>query len=162
MAKRERKIKEIEIVEPNQNEVVEPISEIEQKIEVPTVENKHEERVKEVPKEIIPIGLKKVTVIKPIRWKKVGGGTFLFKNHYIKPNQIFTAYLEEIPVQFRDLVVPLDDVISAEKSIEYDSTQNYHLEEDESGGWNIVNSSGKKLNEVPITYEIADRILNSL
>lgn len=152
MAKRERKIKNAEI-EPNQNEVAEPILE---------PEAKNEEVPLEKTEEPIQLEVKKVSIVKPIRWKKVGGGSFLLKNHYIKPNQIFTAYLEEIPVQFRDLVVPLDDIKSAEKSVEYDSAQNYHLEEDEDGGWYIVNSSGKKLNEAPITYEIADRILNSL
>ena len=46
------------------------------------------------------------------RFKKLGGGTLRFGGKIIKPGQVFTASLSEIPKSFRDLVQPLDgDVV---------------------------------------------------
>ena len=47
---------------------------------------------------------------KVIRWKKVGGGSLRFKGRIIKPNQKFKASLEQIPVAFRDVVIPLESI----------------------------------------------------
>jgi lipopolysaccharide biosynthesis glycosyltransferase len=49
---------------------------------------------------------------KPIRWKKMGNGSFLFNNCYIKKNQVFTAFSEDIPKQFRDVIIPLEEIVS--------------------------------------------------
>ena len=103
-------------------------------------------------------------VRKPIRWKKVGGGTFLWNNHFIKQNQVFLAYPEDIPKQFRDLVVPLEEIVeplAILQKVEIDNSIIYTLEE-ESGKWNIIDSQGKKLNERLLTLEEANRILKAL
>lgn len=45
-----------------------------------------------------------------IRWKKIGGGSFYFKDQVIKSGQIFTATEDEIPKGFRDVIIPLDKI----------------------------------------------------
>jgi len=42
------------------------------------------------------------------RFKKLGGGTLRFGGKIIKPGQVFTAFPNEIPKSFRDLVIALD------------------------------------------------------
>lgn len=97
---------------------------------------------------------------KPIRWKKIGNGSFIHNNRYIKPGQIFTATVEEIPTAFRDLIIPLeklpeDKLLSAKKS------SNYTLVEIEgTNTWNIVDSQGKIFNEKPMARLEAEKLLN--
>ncbi len=95
-----------------------------------------------------------------IRWKKIGNGSFIHNNRYIKPGQIFTATVEEIPTAFRDLIIPLeklpeDKLLSAKKS------SNYTLVEIEgTNTWNIVDSQGKIFNEKPMARLEAEKLLN--
>lgn len=97
---------------------------------------------------------------KPIRWKKIGNGSFILNNRYIKPGQIFTATVEEIPTAFRDLIIPLeklpeDKLLSAKKS------SNYSIVEIEgTNTWNIVDSQGKIFNEKPMARLEAEKLLN--
>jgi hypothetical protein len=99
---------------------------------------------------------------KPTRWKKIGGGTFLFNNHYIKPNQEFTAFEEEIPKQFLGLLVALDKVTPTVDPLQTRPVNvNYKLEET-TDGWNIVDLNGKKFNEGLLTKENAEKILKIL
>jgi hypothetical protein len=98
---------------------------------------------------------------KPIRWKKIGNGTFLFKNHFIKPNQIFIALEDEIPKQFRDLIVPVDKIPEPVLQ-EKDVRENYQLEQLGDGKYNIVDLQGKKLNESALTITEAKNILKVL
>jgi hypothetical protein len=95
---------------------------------------------------------------KPIRWKKVGGGSFSLNNRFIKPGQIFLAFPEEIPVQFRDLVIPLEEKSLPVNIEEIKKKSSYKLEE-KSDGWDILDSFGKVLNEKPMEKEVAERIL---
>lgn len=97
---------------------------------------------------------------KPIRWKKIGNGSFILNNRYIKPGQTFMATVEEIPKAFRDVVVPVeglpeDKLLSAKKS------SNYTLVEIEgTNTWNIVDSQGKIFNEKPMARLEAEKLLN--
>lgn len=44
------------------------------------------------------------------RWRKVGGGSLRLKSgRIIKPNQVFTAALEDIPAGVDDLLVPVNE-----------------------------------------------------
>lgn len=45
---------------------------------------------------------------KKIRYQKLGGGSLRMLNRIIKPNQIFSAYPEEIPEAFNRWIKPLD------------------------------------------------------
>ncbi|HUU87154.1 MAG TPA: hypothetical protein VMX17_05300 [Candidatus Glassbacteria bacterium] len=42
------------------------------------------------------------------RFRKIGGGSLRFKNRIIKPNQMFKAFPDDIPVAFRDTVISVD------------------------------------------------------
>lgn len=97
-----------------------------------------------------------------IRWKKIGNGSFILNNRYIKPGQTFTATVEEIPTAFRDLIIPLeklpeDQLLSVKKS------SNYSIVEIEgTNTWNIVDGQGKVLNEKPMVRIEAEKLLNAL
>ena len=55
-------------------------------------------------------------MVEKTRWKKVGGGSLRLGNRIIKPGEIFTAYKDDIPKGFRDLVIALDtNVVWEEK-----------------------------------------------
>jgi hypothetical protein len=95
-----------------------------------------------------------------IRWKKVGGGAFVLNNRYIKPGQVFTAFIDDIPAQFRDVIIPLDETSEIDPLVQHVPSL-YTLEEAE-GGWNILDSFGKVLNEKILTKDIAERILKTL
>lgn len=97
---------------------------------------------------------------KPIRWKKIGSGGFLFKNHHIKPGQIFTATVEEIPLAFRDVIVPIEDVPTDKLLVNPETLYKKELIEG-TNTYNIVSSTGKILNENPVTLEEAEKLLKA-
>jgi hypothetical protein len=154
MATRVRKKTASDSIEetPDQLEVM--VS-LEPKVELP---EEVEEELKELQEEPIAEEVPKPTVI---RWKKVGNGSFLFNNRYIKPGQVFTATVEEIPTAFRDLIVPVDklpdDPFKKPKKV-----VNYSLSQTEDGKWNIVDKLGKVFNDSPMELNEAEKVLNVL
>ena len=154
MATRVRKKTASDSIEetPDQLEVMVPL---EPKVELP---EEVEEELKELQEEPIAEEVPKPTVI---RWKKVGHGSFLFNNRYIKPGQVFTATVEEIPTAFRDLIVPVDklpdDPFKKPKKV-----VNYSLSQTEDGKWNIVDKLGKVFNDSPMELNEAEKVLNVL
>lgn len=154
MATRVRKKTASDSIEetPDQLEVMVPL---EPKVELP---EEVEEKLKELQEEPIAEEVPKPTVI---RWKKVGNGSFLFNNRYIKPGQVFTATVEEIPTAFRDLIVPVDklpdDPFKKPKKV-----VNYSLSQTEDGKWNIVDKLGKVFNDSPMELNEAEKVLNVL
>lgn len=98
---------------------------------------------------------------KPIHWKKIGSGGFLFNNRYIKPGQIFTATVEEIPLAFRDVIVPTEDVPTDKLLVNPETLYKKELIEG-TNTYNIVSSTGKILNENPVTLEEAEKLLKAL
>lgn len=154
MATRVRKKTASDSIEetPDQLEVMVPL---EPKVELP---EEVEEELKKLQEEPIAEEVPKPTVI---RWKKVGNGSFLFNNRYIKPGQVFTATVEEIPTAFRDLIVPVDklpdDPFKKPKKV-----VNYSLSQTEDGKWNIVDKLGKVFNDSPMELNEAEKVLNVL
>lgn len=98
---------------------------------------------------------------KPIRWKKIGSGGFLFNNRYIKPGQTFTATVEEIPLAFRDVIVPVDK-LPEDPFTKLKKVSNYTLMQTEEGLWNIVDKQGKIFNDAPMEKNEAEKVLNVL
>lgn len=98
--------------------------------------------------------------------KKLTGGNFYIGNRIIKPNEIFRARLEEIPALFRDQLICLDveqiatDQAAVEAVIE-NSKPVLELQEVE-GGWNVVNATGKVINQNPLTLEDAETLKKAL
>ncbi len=117
---------------------------------------------------VIPEEKKPVKIVpkeeKLIRWKKIGRGSFLFNNRYIKSNQVFYAKESQIPKAFRDVIIPMEkpeepvDVLTTVKS-----DSEYTLQEAiEAGLWNIVDKHGKKINERPMVHNEAIALINVL
>jgi hypothetical protein len=107
-------------------------------------------------------------VAKQVRCQKLGGGSFQLGNRIIKPNQIFLAYPEEIPEAFRDSIIFLEKV--PEKPTQQNPTQpanvakhTYSLKaSQEEGLFDIVDESGKKINENSLEEDIATELVNDL
>ena len=51
-----------------------------------------------------------MTESKAIKWRKIGGGSLRWNGKIIKPNEIFRARPEEVPLSFRKYLVALEDV----------------------------------------------------
>lgn len=139
-------------------QVEEPLEEI-TPIE-PKVELLEEPALEVYPKQEEPI-VEEIMKPVPIRWKKIGNGSFMFNNRYIKPGQVFKATVEEIPAAFRDLIVPVDklpeDPFTKPKKV-----SNYTLMQTEEGLWNIVDKQGKIFNDAPMEKNEAEKVLNVL
>jgi hypothetical protein len=155
MATRVRKNIVTEVVEetlPKEGFVEEPLEEI-VPIE-PKVELKEEEAKELV--ELYPLAPK------PIRWKKIGNGSFILNNRHIKPGQTFMATVEEIPKAFRDVVVPVEG-LPEDPLLNVKKSSNYSIVEIEgTNTWNIVDGHGKVLNEKPMIRIEAEKLLNAL
>ena len=103
-----------------------------------------------------------------IRWIN-NGGTFRFrKNEIIKPGARFTAYPEEIPQAFRDVIVALDPYTAANDAqdiLEVNAPRPvYTLNpvEDNEGFFDIINGKGKKMNETPLDEATAKQLISDL
>lgn len=78
---------------------------------------RHYLKLMEKHKSVFLLNKVKEFVREPIRWKKNGHGSFLLNGRYIKPGQVFTAYPEDIPSQFRDVIIPLDPIVLENKEV---------------------------------------------
>jgi hypothetical protein len=108
----------------------------------------------------------KVSVTDPeITWKKIGGGPLILKNRIIKPGEKFKARIDEIPMAFRDVVIPLQDLkISPVPEIISKKVSTYHLEPkgNSKSLFNVVDTEGKVLNENGLKKEIAEQFIVDL
>jgi hypothetical protein len=145
-------------------EQLEKITPIEPEVSLP--EEKEEELAAAIKEPVLTVYPKqeepvRPTMTTPIKWKKIGSGGFLFNNRYIKPGQIFSASLEEIPVAFRDVIVPMEE-LPADRLLSPTSSNYKMVEIEGEGTYNIVDIHGKTLNEVPLEYEEATNFLKAL
>lgn len=102
-----------------------------------------------------------------LHWKKIGGGSLRLKNQIIKPNEKFYAALEEIPKAFMDRLVCLEDSKLAEVKLQVKKeTQTpeilYKLKKAGKGLFNVVNVTGKAINEVPLSEDAANELKTAL
>jgi len=97
-----------------------------------------------------------------VKWRKVGGGTFrMSKNRIIKPNQVFMARLDEIPKQFRDVIVPVTPLPPEEVLKTVD--QKYTVKADKTPGWyNVFDGRGKQVNERRMKQDDAASLVAAL
>ena len=116
--------------------------------ETPVAETIPDELKDEIPKPVA------------IRWKKVGGGSLYWNNKIIKPGQVFTATVDEIPKAFPDTIIPIDD-LPAEPLLEISKSSNYSLRQ-KGDLWNIVDKRGKAINEKPMDLQTAETLLRVL
>lgn len=103
-----------------------------------------------------------------IRWRKIGGGAFNMPNRIIKPNQEFSARLEDIPENFRDVVVPLNEKEAAKirKKEETPSKPavklKYFVKARGGGYYNVEDQDGKVQNEKALRKDAADALIANL
>lgn len=97
----------------------------------------------------------------PLRWRKVGGGTFRMGNgRIIKQNQVFEAPAEDIPEGFRDVVVPVDG-LPEEKPLEVQEAT-FSVEAGAPGWFNVVGQNGKIVNEKQLRAADAQKLIEEL
>jgi len=110
-----------------------------------------------------------------ILWKKIGGGTFrMASGRIIKPNQTFRARLSQIPVGFRDVIIPQEPVPAGQLSsknrgnipevVSQGKIPKYKLAlRGNSKTWyDILDENGKVLNEKGMSKEAAEKLLHDL
>jgi hypothetical protein len=168
MKKRSRKpkVKVEEIPEEVKTEVIpetekieKPVVEEEAKVEEPKPEPKKSKRKKE----------QKIEPLKPLEWRKIGGGSLRFRGQIIKPNQRFHAHLAEIPKGFLNVLVCLDkegfdahilDEQNIKPVIPLYEMRPIHKDEKL---WNVHKiDGGKRLNAEPLPKEKAVKLLYTL
>ena len=102
----------------------------------------------------------------PIKWKVTSSKAFHMNRKIMKPNQIVTLKEEDIPEEYRRYFE------SADKKEEDTSTPTlkrkdlpYYIskvEDVEGDFYNVENSKGKVVNDMPLTNEQAKDLLKSL
>jgi hypothetical protein len=107
---------------------------------------------------------------KGLRWRKLGGGSLRYINgRIIKPNEVFTAELKDIPVAFLKSLECLDkdrlaeETVSEKEMIEAGETL-YEKREKTAKGWFGVFriSDGKEMTETTLKEEAADAMVERL
>ena len=97
----------------------------------------------------VPIGepeeLRPIMPNKKIRWRKLGSGSFRMRDgRIIKQNQIFEATVDDIPMPFRDIVVPVDP-LPIDPPLEI-AGPGYRIVAKVGGWYDVVDAQGKRLN----------------
>jgi hypothetical protein len=127
------------------------------------------QKVVEVEKKVEPISIPIPAPPKVFRWQKIGGGHLYWRNHIIKPGQVFEATKEELPKSFMDTLICLepDKLKEEEKRIKEAATVNLvHYRVVKAPGaeglWNVVNEAKKAINENPLEKEQAEELKAAL
>ena len=91
-----------------------------------------------------------------VTWKKTEGRAVLTikgKKKIIKPGQVFKALETEIPLSFRDTIIPMETL--PEEKIEKAVVLEYIIKHKGGGRWIVEDSEGKQQNEDYLTKEEA-------
>lgn len=101
---------------------------------------------------------------KLIRWQKVGGAAMYLRNRIIKPGQIFTATIDEIPRAFRDICIPLDEIKKEEPTpIEVAKHEYTIIPRGKSKTFfDVVDSNGKAINEKALHKSDAEQLIKDI
>lgn len=112
-----------------------------------------------------------------ILYRKTGGGFFRFKGRFIKSGDTFWAFPHEIPKAFEDTLIELDtthvedlpnqeDENKEDAELQKEAIENlvtYTKEKAPGVGWyNVVDSTGKKVNEKSLREKDADEMVDNL
>lgn len=134
--------------------------------EAPVEEPKVEEAV--VPEAVVP----EIKVPARIRWRKTGGGSLRLKingvTRIIKPNEMFTALPEEIPMAFRDNIIPLEqfknESLEPPKLEAVKSVYKVVPRGKSKSLFDIIDSQGKLVNDKskPLPKSIAEQFVRDL
>ena len=112
---------------------------------------------------IVPKG---VTVVDPdgLIFRKIGGGSLRLFNRIIKPNERVLIKESNIPIAFRDLMVPLENLPEPVtiKSTKVAKSHVYSLKQKGNGLYDVVNENGKKINQEPFSKVEAEGLILSI
>ena len=103
-----------------------------------------------------------------ILWKKIGGGSLSIQGRIIKPGQTFRARPDEISKGFMDTVIPMEPIPEGAKApdplkeVIPGEAAKYTLKTRGKGWYDIVDASGKVLNEKALKKEMAEQLLKDL
>jgi hypothetical protein len=100
-----------------------------------------------------------------IRWKKIGGGHFMFNGRIIKPGQVFSAREDQISKTIRDLIIPLDELPSAPVAAPLEVAKTVYTIQPhgKSNTWfDVVDTKGKVVNEKSMNKEKAEKLAHDL
>ena len=115
---------------------------------------------------------------KEIRWRKIGGGSLRYiRGKIIKPNEVFIARPDEIPLAFRKQVVALEDIpeipkvdiipvqpfVARRKESSEMEEGAYETKARSQGWWDVMNkASGKVINEKGLREGAAKELVAEL
>ena len=105
-----------------------------------------------------------------LRFKKVGAGVFRHKGRIYKENEVFYSRFEDIPKAFLNQIICLDPkelIVLKKKGLKQQEEvkKNYAVftKIATNGGlFNIINTSGKLMNEEPLSEKDAEKMLKIL
>ena len=101
----------------------------------------------------------------PIRWKKIGGGGFMFNGRLIKPGQVFTARPDQLSKTFRDVCVPLDELPEPTPEPKIPVTDAVYSVSPRGNSkiwYDVVDSKGKVINEKALKKDAAEQFAKDL
>lgn len=104
---------------------------------------------------------------KKIKWINKSGGSFRpmidGKRKIIPPGATFFATEEEVSLSFRDVIQPFNKEDIPDKPVELKGTKSDYKIVTKSKGWfDVVDSTGKVINEKGLRKEKAEELLESL
>ena len=105
-----------------------------------------------------------------VKYKKIGGGSLRLGGKIIKPGEVFKAYPEDIPVGFRDLVIPVEGGnVSWEKPIVpppplviMKPVFELKPRGKSKSLFDVVDGQGKAINEKPLPKATAEKLIEDL
>lgn len=100
-----------------------------------------------------------------IRWQKIGGGSLHLAKRLIKPGEMFNARKSEIPMAFRDLVISQNQVTEPSPEVRLNAVKSTFVLRPRGKSkslFDIVDSSGKVMNDHPLARSVAEKLLKDL
>ncbi len=95
-------------------------------------------------------------------WRKSNDTSVrLLNGRKVKPNEVFEAYPEDIPVGFRDMFTLLEGDATIVDRIQVEPAK-FKLGTREDGLFDVVDESGKAINDEPLEEVDAQRLLIAL
>ena len=97
-----------------------------------------------------------------ISWKKIGGGSFRLGNRIIKENETFKAKESEIPMGFRDVIIPMDSIPGKVEVRKVAVVYKLVPSKENANLFFVVDSFGKTLNEKALEEKQANDLIKAL
>ena len=131
--------------------------------------SKKEDYTTSVKDAIVPVQESKAALDEPsvIQWRKNGPGSLRLKTgKIVKQNEVFWARESDISAAFRKCVSPVDAnayIAEKERPLELErATYTIEACSDDQTKFNVINYSGKIINEKPLSLEEAEDLVEAL